>query len=98
MKTNENQYYIVRANRAGVFFGKIKELTHDSVVMQDVRKLFYWDGACAVEELALNGTSKPKNCKFTVKIDEMEIAEPIQVIPCTERAVKSIGGVIVWQS
>lgn len=97
MKINENQYYIVRADRAGVFFGKIKESSHVEVTMTDVRKLWYWDGACAVEQLALEGTTKPRNCKFTVVIPEMAIADPIQIIPCTEKAVNSISGVAVWK-
>ena len=97
MKINKNQYYIVRADRAGVFFGKIKEASKDEVVMTDVRKLWYWDGACAVEQLAIDGTKKPRNCKFTVIIPEMAIAEPIQIIPCTEKAVKSITEVAVWK-
>ena len=97
MKINKNQYYIVRADRAGVFFGKIKEASKDEVVMTEVRKLWYWDGACAVEQLALEGTNKPRNCKFTVVIPEMAIASPIQIIPCTDEATKSISGVAVWK-
>ena len=97
MKINENQYYIVRADRAGVFFGKIKEASKDEVVMTEVRKLWYWDGAAAVEQLALEGTKKPRNCKFTVVIPEMAIANPIQIIPCTDKAVESINGVAVWK-
>lgn len=97
MKINENQNYIVRTDRAGVFFGKIKEASKDEVVMTDVRKLWYWDGACAVEQLALEGTKKPRSCKFTVVIPEMAIASPIQIIPCTDKAVESINGVAVWK-
>ena len=97
MKIIENQYYIVRADRAGVFFGKIKEANKDEVVMSEVRKLWYWDGACAVEQLALEGTKKPRNCKFTVVVPEMAIVSPIQIIPCTEKAVNSISGVAVWK-
>ena len=97
MKINENQYYIVRADRAGVFFGKIKEASKNEVTMIDVRKLWYWDGACAVEQLALDGTTTPRSCKFTVVIPEMAIANPIQIIPCTEKAVKSISEVVVWK-
>jgi hypothetical protein len=93
----ENKYFIVRADRAGVFFGKIKARSHDEVTMTDVRKLFYWDGACAVEELAMNGTKRPNACKFTIEIPEMVIADPIQVIPCTDEAVKSISEVKVWK-
>ena len=93
----KNKYFIVRADRAGVFFGQIKERSHDEVTMTNVRKLFYWDGACAVEELATNGTKKPDRCKFTIEIPEMVIANPIQVLPCTDKAVESINGVKVWK-
>ena len=93
----ENKYFIVRADRAGVFFGQIKERSTNEVTMTNVRKLFYWDGACAVEELAMNGTKKPNSCKFTLVVPEMVIANPIQVIPCTDEAVKSISEVKVWK-
>lgn len=93
----ENKYFIVRADRAGVFFGQIKERSADEVTMTNVRKLWYWDGACAVEELATNGTKKPGACKFTLTIPEMIIANPIQIIPCTDKAIESINGVKVWQ-
>ena len=97
MEIKENQFYIVRTDSAGVFFGKIKEANKDEVVMTEVRKLWYWDGACAVEQLALEGTKKPRNCKFTVVIPEMAIASPVQIIPCTDKAVESISGVAVWK-
>lgn len=92
-----DKFYIVRADRAGVFFGKIKTCSHDRVHMTDVRKIFYWDGACAVEELAVNGVQRPDDCKFTVIVDEMTIADPIQIIPCTEKAVKILSEVPVWK-
>ncbi len=98
MKIDANQYYIVRTNRAGVFFGKIKETSRDEVTMTDVRKIWHWDGACAVEQLAIEGTKKPHNCKFTVVVPEMTIAEPIQIIPCTEKATVSLSGVTVWKN
>ena len=92
-----NNYYIVRANEAGVYFGKIKERSHDEVTMTNVRKLWYWNGAAAVEQLAVDGVSNPKNCQFTVVIDEMIIANPIQIIPCTYKAYKSLSEVPVWK-
>lgn len=95
MKQN---YFIVRTNRAGVFFGKIKEKSKDSVVMTDVRKLHYWDGAAAVEEIALIGTKKPSQCRFTVTVPEMEIADPIQIIPCTDEATDIIKSVKEWKA
>ena len=93
----ENKYFIVRADRAGVFFGQIKERNENEVTMTNVRKLWYWDGACAVEELAVNGTNKPDKCKFTLTVAEMIIANPIQIIPCTDKAIEIINGVKAWQ-
>ena len=92
-----NRYYIVRCNEAGVFFGKIKEKSANEVVMTDVRKLWYWEGAFAVERLAVDGTSKPKECKFTVTVDEMTVMNPIQIIPCSDKAVKIIKAVKEWK-
>lgn len=91
------KYYIVRTDRAGVFFGRIKERDHDEITMINVRKLFYWNGACAVEEIAINGVARPKDCKFTIVIPEMTIADPIQIIPCTDKAVTNIMGVKEWK-
>lgn len=93
----EPQKYIVRCNRAGVFFGEIKERNGEDVVMTNVRKVWYWDGACAVEELAVNGTSAPDNCKLTVQVDEMTLADPIQIIPCSEKAAKTLEGCHEWK-
>ena len=44
MEINKGKMYIVRSDRAGVFFGKIAGRDGDSVTMTDVRKLWYWDG------------------------------------------------------
>lgn len=93
----DKQYYIVRTTNAGVFFGQIKERSHDEVVMINVRKVWYWDGACAVEQLAVDGTSRPDNCKLTVIVPEMIIADPIQVILCTDKAAESLNGVKIWR-
>ena len=88
---------IVRTNRAGVFFGTLEEVESNNAKLLNVRKLWYWDGACAVEELAVNGTIKPKECKFTLVVDEMIVSDYIQIIPCSEKAIKSLEGVEEWK-
>lgn len=65
--------------------------------MTNVRKLWYWDGACAVEQLAMEGTKKPGSCQFTVTVPEMELMGVIQVLPCTEAAAASIEAVREWK-
>lgn len=88
---------IVRADRAGVFYGEIKEKNGSEVVMTNVRRLWYWDGAASLSQLAVSGTVAPHNCKFTVAVPEMTILGVIEIIPCTETAVASIDGVAVWK-
>ncbi|MCM1250306.1 MAG: hypothetical protein NC209_04065 [Alistipes sp.] len=93
-----NQKVIIRADRAGVFFGEIKERNGQEVVMTNCRRLWYWEGAASLSQLATEGTSKPKDCKFTVIVEEMTIFGVIEIIPCTEQAIQSIDNVAVWKA
>lgn len=92
-----NKKYIVRTNRAGVFYGEIEARSHDEVTMTNVRKIWHWDGACAVEQLAMEGVKRPDECKFTVTVPSMIIADPIQIIEATEAACRSIEAVKEWK-
>lgn len=94
MKT---QKFIVRADRAGVFFGEIKSRDGSEVTMTNVRRLWYWEGACSLSQLAVDGTKAPKSCKFTVTVPEMTIFGVIEIIPCSAAAVESINSVESWR-
>lgn len=93
----KNQMYVVRCAQAGVFFGQIKERNGDEVTMANVRKLWYWDGACAVEQLAVDGTKKPGDCQFTVMVSEMVLTGVIQILACTDKAAESLAAVGEWK-
>lgn len=93
-----NQDYIIRSDRAGVFIGEIKEKNGSEVVLANVRKLWSWSGACAVEELAMNGVKNPRQCRFTVTVPEMSVLGVIQLLPCTEAASRSIRAVEDWRA
>lgn len=88
---------IVRGDRSGVFFGTLLERNGQEVVLTDCRRLWYWDGASSISQLAVDGTAKPANCKFTVVVDFISILDAIEIIPCTPKAIKSIEGVPVWK-
>lgn len=94
-KTNEK--VIVRSDRAGVFYGEIKERNGDEVTMTNVRRLWYWDGAASLSQLAVDGTTAPQNCKFTVYVPEMTILGVIEIIPCSDKAIASIEAVSAWK-
>lgn len=93
----DNRFYIVRADRAGVFFGHIRERVGSEVTMTDVRRLWYWSGACSLSQLAVDGVKNPGECKFTVIVPEMTILGVIEIIPANEAAVKSIEAVKPWK-
>jgi hypothetical protein len=89
---------IVRANGAGVFFGEIKEKDGNSVVMTNARRLWFWEGAASLSQLAQEGPSIPNRCKFPCAVDEIEIFNVIEILSVTERAAKIIDSVKVWKA
>lgn len=93
----DNKYYVVRGDRSGVFAGNIKERNGREIVMSDVRRLWYWEGACSISQIALDGVAEPEDCKFTVTLDEITILDAIEIIPCTDKAEKSIRSVAEWK-
>ena len=94
----DQKYYIVRADRAGVFFGHIKERNGDEVVMTEVRRIWYWNGAASISQLAMEGVKHPELSKFTATVPEMTILGVIEIIPCSEEAVKNIKAVGEWRN
>ena len=93
----DNKYYIVRGQGSGVFFGQVRERNGQEVTLGNVRKLWYWDGAAAVEQIAKDGVKNPSACKFTVSVESMIITDAIQVLPCTNDAAENIMAVKEWK-
>lgn len=91
------QKYIVRAERAGVFFGEIISRNGSEVEMANVRRIWYWSGAASLSQLATEGVKNPSNSKFTVIVPQMTILGVIEIIPCTDEAVENIENVAVWK-
>jgi hypothetical protein len=89
-------YVIVRTYSAGVFAGSLIARKGQEVTLENARRIWYWDGAASLSELAMNGTTKPENCKFPIAVTKMEVTQAIEIIYCTTQAEKSIKGVPVW--
>ena len=98
MEIVNGQKYIVRCNRSGVFYGEIARQDGAEVQLVNARCLWYWDGAASLMQLALEGTSKPDNCKFTVSIEEVTVLDAIEIVKCTDKAQKSIEAVKAWRA
>jgi len=94
---NQKKYYIVRTYSAGVFAGNIVRRVGKEVEMKNARRIWYWAGAASLSQLAMDGTSKPSNCKFPKAVDKVELTEAIEILECSEKAEKSIKGVPEWK-
>ena len=90
-------YCMVRTYSAGVFAGYLEMREGKEVTLRNARRIWYWDGAASLSQLATDGTSKPENCKFPCPVARVILTEAIEIIPITEKAKKSIEGVAVWQ-
>ena len=97
MNTNIGKKVLIRGNRSGVEFGELVSQNGSEVTLKNARRIWYWDGAASLSQLAKDGTSNPSNCKFTVFVDSITILDAIEIIPCTDKAIKSIEEVSVWK-
>lgn len=89
-------YVIVRTYSAGVFAGYLKKREGKEGIILKARRIWYWDGAASLSQLAMEGTSKPRNCKFPVEVEQVVLTEIVEVLDCTEKAQKSIAEVKIW--
>jgi len=90
-------YYIIRTYSAGVHAGELVKRDGKEVKLKNARRIWYWDGAATLSQLAVDGTAKPENCKFPCEVPEIILTEAIELIPCTTKAQASIKGVPVWE-
>lgn len=94
---SENKYVIVRTYSAGVFAGEIESRNGQEVVLRNARRIWYWDGAASLSQLAMEGTSKPENCKFPCEVDRVELLQAIEILDVTKKAQESIKNVQIWK-
>ena len=83
---------IIRTYSAGVWFGTLAEKSGKEVILTDARRMWKW---WAAESISLSGCAL-----YGIKREESKIVPPvskvwleaIEIIPCTDVAIQSIGG------
>ena len=92
---------IIRSYGAGVFYGTLNEVEKCedkyTVELLDCRRLWYWDGACSITQLAVEGTKKPESCNFTITEKSIVVTSVMELHECTEDASQSIENVREWK-
>jgi hypothetical protein len=89
-------YVVVRTYSAGVFAGYLKSKNDIEVEMVEARRIWYWDGASSLSELAMKGVARPDQCKFPCIVPWIVLTQAIEIIPATQRAKDSIDSVKDW--
>ncbi len=88
---------VVRTYSAGVFFGTLQSLEGKVGVVTNARRLWYWDGAASLSQLANEGVKLPQKCKFPAPVEQVLLTEVIEVIPATQESITSVDGVPEWK-
>jgi len=88
---------IVRTYSAGVFAGKLVSRNGKEGRIENARRLWYWDGAATLSQLANEGVKRPQNCTFPPVVPFVELTEIIEVLPLSDAAMKSIEAVPEWK-
>ncbi len=90
-------YIICRTYSAGVFAGTLVKRDGREVELAHARRLWYWEGAASLSQLAVEGVSKPEKCKFPCEVPSVLLLETIEILSVSHDARKSIAEVPVWK-
>lgn len=98
IQNDELQYVIIRTHSAGCFAGYLESIESDSTVvnLKDARRLWYWDGASSLSQLAMEGVKRPENCKFPCEVSKIRLIGVVEIIHATDIAKNCIKKVPVW--
>ena len=95
------KYVIVRTYAMGVFAGELDaESTETKKVLINARRIWYWSGAASLSQLAMDGTSRPVDCKFPAPVSRVELTSPqgFEILDVTPKARESITMVPEWKA
>ena len=93
------KFVVIRTDSAGVHFGYLKSCVpmngFYAVELVNTRRIWSWSGANDLSDLAINGVTKPQDCKFSGVLPENWLMA-IEVIHATEAGKASLEGVAEW--
>jgi len=92
-QTNE-QKYIIRCDRAGVFYAEIESRDGSEAVLRNARRIHYWTGAASLSQLAVDGCRH--GSRITRPVETMTVLGVIEIIPCAAKAVGTIEALPAW--
>jgi hypothetical protein len=91
---SNQQRYIIRTDRAGVFYAQIAERRDSEADLVNARRIHRWEGATECIGIALHGVGP--GSRITQAIPTMTVLGVIEVLPCTDEAVAKLDAIPAW--
>lgn len=91
-----NKKVIARIDRAGVFHGTLDHIDNDILRLKDARRIYYWEGALSVTDMASIGLTGGK-ISAPVSAVEFMREKIVELNECSDDASKSIEAIKVWK-
>ena len=83
------RHVVVRTYSAGIHIGTLAEVEANAngvnIVLTDARRLWKWEGAFTLSEVATAGIN-PKKSRLAVAVPEVLITQVAELIPTSEKA------------
>ena len=92
------KYCVVRTYSAGVHIGYVKDFAEKNpqqATLINSRRLHYWDGACSLSQVAMDGVND--SSRIAIEIPEIILTDIVEIIPCSEKAAEFFKVAKVWK-
>lgn len=87
---HQGQYVVVRTYSAGVHVGELVSQQGKEVTLKNARRIWSWQGAYTLHEIALAGVGKGSRVSDEVQL--IDLTEAIEVIQASEAGAASLRG------
>lgn len=88
---------IVRTYSAGVFYGTLKQVENDSLILDNCRRIWRWYGANNLSNVALVGVTDISQTYISPKTQNHLAKGFIEIIPMSDGAIKNLDSVSDWE-
>lgn len=92
-----NKKVIARIERAGVFHGTLDYIDNEIMRLKDARRIYYWEGALSVTDMASRGLTGGKISAPVSKV-EFLTSKVTELNECSGDASRSIEAIRLWKN
>jgi hypothetical protein len=79
---------VVRTYSAGVHFGELMDRKEKEVTLKNARRIWSWQGANTLNEIALHGVGK--GSRVSEAVPSVTLTEAIEIIECSPEGATAL--------